>query len=486
MANDLFYLGADPRDPRRLFWLPMAERRAHMSAFGGSGAGKSNMLLDVFMQDVMAGRGCALIDPKGDLFNDVLAAMAAIPEEQLPALARDLVIIDPADPASRTAFNPLEVSPQMPASRQRQEVLSVFRKVWRLDNTQTPRLGLVLRRAVQLAMENDLTLCHLQRILTDDTFRANLLARSQDEALRTFWQYEFPESRSAQTQWTASTLTRLESFLDDPALRRFVGQPKSSFDFREIMDNSRVCLINLAKGALGEETSYLLGGFLLAKLQLAAESRQQIWPEESRRPFYLFVDEFQNYATRSFEELLAEARGYGLSLVMANQNLAQLDEGLRHAVLSNARIRVAFRLSYDDASVLSPELFRVSGERKKETRWETVRLSRNIYLPVPEPVYYSAGEEQRQNREALHYLGDRMMRVHLAGEYQPRLLRSVEIPRAQLAALRDKAARLKDLVGAAQALPAPSPPLVQAARPGRSTYEWAGRALPASSSRPQR
>jgi len=477
MSNDLFYLGADPNNPRRLFWLDVRERRAHMAVVGGSGSGKSNLLLDLFGQDVMAGRGCCLIDPKGDLFHDVLAAITAIPEEKWPALARELVVIDPSDPQSPVAFNPLEVSPHGSASRQRQDMVSVFRKIWHLDDAQTPRLGLVLRRSIQLAMENGLTLCDLQRILTDNAFRFGLVQRSRDDSLRTFWEHEFPESASAQMQWSASTLTRLESLLDDPAIRRFLGQPRSSFDFREIMDQSKVCLINLAKGALGEETAHLLGGFLLGKLQLAAESRQEIWPEEARRPFYLYVDEFQNYATSSFEELLAEARGYGLSLVMANQHLAQLDPGLRHAILSNARIRVAFRVNYEDATILAREFFRFAGDRVKDKELAWVKLGRGMAIPVGYKYdYYSSSDEGRQNREALHYLPDRLLWVHLQGEPSPVRLRSVDMPRAQLAASRDRVARFKELVNQVQRVPAldAPAPAVAAPSPGR-TYEWVGR-----------
>jgi hypothetical protein len=134
------------------------------------------------------------------------------------------------------------------------------------------------------------------------------------------------------------------------------------------MDEGKVLLVNLAKGRVGEETSHLLGGFLMAKLQLAAESRQNIWPPERRRRFYLYVDEFQNYQTSSLPELLAEARGYGLSLVMAHQNLAQLDAELREAIMGNARIRACFRVSYEDAELMTREMFRIRGDRVKRPR----------------------------------------------------------------------------------------------------------------------
>jgi hypothetical protein len=475
MNNNAFYLGADPKNPRRLLWLDIHERRAHMAVVGATGTGKSHLVVDLLGQDIVAGRGCGLIDAKGDTADDVLAALAAMPEENWPALARDLVVIDPADPNCRAFFNPLEVRPYGSPSRQVTDTVSIIKKIFGVDDTQAPRLGLVLRRSLQLAMDHQLTLCDLPRILTDGEFRARLVQRSEDEALRRFWELEFPDSPSAQAAWTASSLVRLETLLDDPAIRRFLGQPRSSFDFRGMMDEGKVVIINLSKGRLGQESAYLLGGFLMVALQLAAESRQQIFPAEARRPWYLYIDEAQNYVnTRAFEELLTEARGYGLSLTLANQHLAQLEEGFRKAILGNARIRVAFRVSLDDASVLAPEFFRVTGQRQKETRWDTVRLGRGVYLPVPEPVYFSPSDEMRQNREALHYLPDRLMWVHLAGPSAPRVLRTVDIPRDRLAAAREKVPRLKELVAELQALPAPS--ATQRAElppPTRGTYEWA-------------
>lgn len=472
--REYFYLGTDPRDRRSLFWLDLREGASHIAIWGSSGAGKSHGILDMVGQHAMAGRGLGLIDPKGDTFQDVLAALAATPDEGWRRLADDLIIIDPADPACTTSFNPLEVASYASPSRVRAEVVTIFRMVWKLDEAQAPRLGLVIRRSVQLAMENSMTLCELPRLLTDGDLRSRLVDRSADESLRIFWTREFPNSPAAQAQWTASTLTRLETLLDDPAVRRLVGRPKSSFDFRKAMDEGKIVLINLAKGRLGQESAYLLGGFLLTAFQLAAESRQEIFPPESRRMFYLFVDEFQNFATQSFQELLAESRGYGLSLVMANQHLAQLDESLRQAILSNARIRIAFRLSNHDAAVVAPEFWRFDGKRVKETKWDTLRLGR-LQIPIPEAVYASAGDETRANREALHLLPDRHMYVHVQGDASPVLLRTVDMPRDQLAATRDRIPELK-------ALAYPAPDFTQEAsvqrsapRSDRKSYEWAGR-----------
>jgi hypothetical protein len=474
MSNDRFYLGADPNNPCRRFWLDMHERRAHVAIVGATGTGKSHLLVDLIGQDVASGRGCGLVDAKGDTADAALAAMAAMPEEKWPTLVPDLVIIDPADPNCRAFFNPLEVRPYGSPSRQCQDMVSVIKKVFGVDDTQAPRLGLVLRRSLQLAMDHQLTLCDVPRILTDGEFRGRLVQRSEDEALRRFWEFEFPDTPSAQAAWTASSLVRLETLLDDPAIRRFLGQPRSSFDFRRLMDEGKVAIISLSKGRLGQESAYLLGGFLMVALQLAAESRQEIFPPEARRPWYLYIDEAQNYVnTRAFQELLTEARGYGLALTLANQHLAQLEEGFRKAILGNVRIRVAFRIGSDDAAVLSQDFWRFQGDRVKETRWDTVRLGRGVYLPFPEPVYFSPSDEVRQNREALHYLPDRLMWVHLASRPAPYLLRTVEIPRDRLAAARGKVPRLKELVAEAHGAPALSTgQRAELPSPQRQTYEW--------------
>jgi len=413
MSKDAFYLGRESYSGE-LFWIPDSHRAVHSYVVGASGAGKSELLLDWFMQDFVAGRGCCLIDPKGDLFQDVLAALATIPAKEWPAVARHVVIIDPSDEEWVVGFNPLQVLSNAPVTRQRHEVISAFRKVWRIDETRTPRMELVLRRALQVLMANGLTLVQMQRLLVDTAYRESLVNRCTEEDVRTFWLKEFPKSETAQQQWVSSLLTRLETFLDDTNLQLMLGQRSSSFDFRRAMDEQKVVLINLSKGRLGQETSHLLGGFLLAKLQLAGESRQDVWPPEARLPFYVYVDEFQNYATDSFQEMLAEARGYGVRLVMAHQNVSQLDESLRASILANARIRLAFRLSYDDSATLARELFFVTGQRVKETRWQSARIGK-LAIPYPEPVYFSTGEEMRQNVEELHHLPDRVFWLNIAG-----------------------------------------------------------------------
>lgn len=470
-----FNLGADPSNTEHLLWLPIEERQRHVAVIGASGAGKSQFLLDLIVGDITAGRGLVVIDPKGDLIEDVIAALALIDEAHWPELARDMVIIDPADPACTARFNPLEVPEGGSAARQRQDLVSTWRRVFDVDDTKAARMMLVIRRAFALAMEQGLTLPDIPHILVDEHVRERLLQRSSDPEVKRFFEAEFPASKAAQQQWTASTLTRLEVLLDDPAVRRFLSSPQSSFDFRHVMDQGRVCLISTAKGRLGQESSGLLSGLLLSRLQLAAESRAAM-PSAGRRPFYIYIDEFANFATESFVDLLAEARGYGVSLVLAHQHLAQLPDSLRHAIMTNARIRIAFRCSYDDASMLSREMWRVSGSRVKSERWAFASIGR-LPIPYKEYDFYSTGDESRQNRELLHYLDDRMMVVHLAGEPAPYLLRTVDMPVHEIEAARGRARRLKDLVYARhtpieQASPMGLPAHTQAV--ATPSFEWAG------------
>jgi len=470
-------LGVDPQDPRMHFRIPVREFGQHCMVIGASGSGKSQFVIHLIGQMIVSGAGVCLIDPKGDTADDLIAALSAMPDGSWPGLARDLVIIDPADPACTARFNPLEPKPYGSPSRQRADTVNIMKKLFGLDDTKAPRLGLVLRRALHLAAENGLPLTVLPRLLTDSEYRGELLSRTDDEALIRFWTREFPDQPSAQLAWTASSLVRLETFLDDPAIRRFLGQPRSSFDFRRIMDEGKVAIIALSKGRLGQDSAHMLGGFLTVAIQIAAESRQEIHPAEARRPWYLAVEEAQNYVnTRAFGELLAESRGYGLALTFVNQHLGQLDEGFRTALLTNTRVRVAFRSSTEDSTLLAREFFRITGQRVESRELDWIRIGR-ASIPIGfKENYFSVGEEARQNHQALHYARDRLAWVHLAGEPAPVQLQTVTIPRQHIAASRERAAALKSLVYATQAREQPTLPTARVALPERSSssYEWAG------------
>ncbi len=313
-------------------------------------------------------------------------------------------------------------------------------------------MDLLLRRTIHLLMEAGLTLADMPRVLSDEDMRMRLLTRTQDPTLISFWLHEFPDAPALRQQWVAPVLTRIGSFLDDPSIRQMMGRRGGTVNFRKVMDRGDgILLVNLAKSRLGEESSRLLGGFLMAKLQLAAESRISIWPPERRHRFYCYIDEFQNYQTSTLPELLAEARGYGLSMVMAHQNLAQLDAELREAIMGNARIRACFRVSYDDAELMTREMFPIRGDRVKEREMAWIKIGK-----VPLPIgfnykYFSASEEARQNREALHGLPDRRFWLQLADSGAIVELRTAEMPRVDRRRAEQRIARFKEGLGPGRA-----------------------------------
>ena len=474
---DIFFLGANPDNSDEQMYVEQKARAVHAYVVGASGAGKSKMLLDWILQDVMAGRGCCVIDPKGDLVWDVLAAIASLDEAWWPSLAARVSLVDPSDARASVTVDPLEVRHGTSPSRQRQEVFSIFRKIWGLDDARTPRMDLVLKRTLQLLIDGRLTLADMPRVLTDEAFRERALAAAQDPGLSAFWHGEFPKSEAQRFQWVSGLLTRIEGFLDDPALRTMFGASGGGIDFRHAMDAGQVVLVNLSKGRVGEESGHLLGGFVTAMIQLAAESRQNVWPPERRRRFHIYCDEFHGYmVSSSLREMLAEARGYGVSLTIAHQNLSQLDRELLDSILANTRIRACFRVNHQDAETLSRELFHVRGDRVKAKELRFITIGK---VPVPigfDYSYYSHAEESRQNRDALHRLPDRIFWVHLADTNESMRLRTVHVPSFDRATAEERIARFKALLQrtappsvrpATRSLPRISDPR----RPGR--YEWA-------------
>src|SRR3990170_7328828 len=281
MTNDYFYLGAAPDNPERLFVFPISTAQRHGVITGRTGGGKTGLIDDLCGQFIAAVRGFTVMDCKGDLADDVVAMLAMTPEEGWPELARDVVLVDPSDRLCTATFNPLEVPPYTTPARQRQDVRAILRRLWGIDDAQTARMVLVLRKTMQLLMFHQLTIVEAPRVLTDQTFRERLVQSCDDAQLRRFWLHEFPEGTTNQLAWTQSSLIRLESLVDDPNVCAFLGQPRSSLNFREIMDQGKICIVSLGRGKLGHESANLIAGLLLVHLQLAAESRQRL-PQDQR------------------------------------------------------------------------------------------------------------------------------------------------------------------------------------------------------------
>jgi hypothetical protein len=342
------------RDIRRRFGIKQKNRRGHMYVVGKTGTGKSTLLETLAAHDIEAGYGLAVIDPHGDLAEAILDSVPA-------ARIRDVVYFSPADMEYPVAFNPLE---QVAVDRRHlvaSGIIATLKNVW--SDSWGPRLEHILRNAVLTLLENPgSTLVDVPRLLTDEGFRALAVGRVTHPQVRAFWLFEFAKySAWMKSEAVSPILNKVGQFLTSIPLRNIVGQSRSALNFRAIMDDGKIFVANLAKGLIGADNCSLLGASLVTQIQLAAYSRADI-PEGRRRPFYLYVDEFHDFLTLSFADILSGSRKYGLNLVLAHQHLAQLDEKVRAAVLGNVGTVISFRVGVEDAELLAKEFSPVFGE----------------------------------------------------------------------------------------------------------------------------
>ncbi|MEX1248671.1 MAG: hypothetical protein WEA61_09325 [Anaerolineales bacterium] len=333
--------------------LSERQRSMHTYVIGQSGMGKSKALETWVIQDVLAGRGVGVIDPHGDLFNHLIAWLAKHPE-----FWRKVILIDPTDPTWSIGFNPLEATDHTSSQRLALFMTDVCIKLWKLEVSSAPRLVWLLTNTL-LALSNlGLTLSDLPRFLADRDFRSEQLSHITLPNVRGYFEHEFPRSENGAQQWIAPVLNKLGALLFDPDVSlMFSG--KSTVDFRHVIDNQMIMLVNLPKGILSEGLSSLIAALLVALIQKAALSRADT---PYRSPFYLYLDEFQHYTTDNITDILSESRKYRLSLTLAHQYLEQLPTEIRHAVLNTAGSLVSFRVGYDDARVLAKEIFLSSHE----------------------------------------------------------------------------------------------------------------------------
>lgn len=390
------------------FWINREERARHVYVLGASGAGKTKALESWIRQDLVEGRGVGVLDLHGDLTHSLLAYLTT----SSAGRSRRLFLLDPSARAGAPGFNPLEVPPGVEPFGQMLELLGVFKKIW--AEFWGPRMEEILRNSLLALMEERLTLLELQPFLTDREFRLRVVGKLQNPGVREFWLARFERlSKQAQAAYVEPVLNKAGAFTSDPYLRALLGQEKSTINLRRIMDRGDVLLVNLAKGQL-KENALLLGALLVTKLQLAALSRSLL-PEGRRRPFHLYIDEFQNFATDTFGEILAEARKYGLSLTVAHQHLDQLPSDLKAALLGNVLTEIVFQVSLKDAKALAPELSYAYREPVERTliglpnRQAIVRRKSDSTLGLPwlmttfplEPTKASADEIRRVKAEAL-------------------------------------------------------------------------------------
>jgi type IV secretory pathway TraG/TraD family ATPase VirD4 len=301
--------------------------------------GKTTLLLGQIYGDILRGEGVGLCDPHGDLADSVLRL---IPRHR----TNDVVIFDAADPTHAIAFNPL-ACPDL--SRIDQVTSAAVSALKKLHDSWGPRLENLLRNAVHATVEQQGTLLTLLRLLTDDAFRERLVPRITDEVVRAFWQQEFASwTRPYRIEAVAAITNKIQPFLTNTSVRAIVSQADRSLNIRRLMDDGKILIANLSKGKIGEDNSALLGAFLVTAIQQAAMTRADV-PEESRRDFYLYIDEFQNFVTTSFETILSEARKYRLNLTVSHQYRAQLTDTTAAAIAGNVGTIVSFAVGSDDA-----------------------------------------------------------------------------------------------------------------------------------------
>ncbi len=340
------------RGQRKTFGIKTDDRRRHLYAIGKTGMGKSTLLLNMIYSDVMAGRGVGVIDPHGDLIEAILRF---IPSER----TNDVVLFDPADREYPLSFNMLSAphSDQYPLVVS--GLMSVFTKLW--PDVWSGRMEHILRNALLALIEGQgNSMLGILRMFSDDHFRTKIVTHTQDRLVRSFWEDEYAQwSEKYRTEAIAAIQNKIGQLLSVPIIRNIVGQVTSKLSIREAMDTGKIVLVNLSKGNIGEDNSAFLGSMLVTKFQLDAMSRADI-QESQRKDFFLYVDEFQNFATESFATILSEARKYRLSLTLAHQYVGQLLIGdkstaLRDAVFGNVGSMVSFQIGSEDAELFSEQ-----------------------------------------------------------------------------------------------------------------------------------
>lgn len=339
------------RSERRPVFITDDDRRRHIYIIGQTGTGKSNLLVNMAISDIQRGKGVAIIDPHGDLID---AITGLIPQERL----EDVIVFNPGDLEKPLGLNMLEYDLNRPEEKTFivNEMQSIFNKLFTAE-TMGPMFEQYMRNALLLLMEDaanePATLVDVPRLFTDSSFREKKLSRCQNPVVKDFWEREavMVGGEASLQNITPYITSKFSNFIANDYVRPIISQPKSAFRFREVMDQGKIILVNLSKGRIGDINASLLGMIIVGKLLMAALSRVDI-PEEQRKDFNLFIDEFQNFTTDSIAVILSEARKYHLSLVIAHQFIAQLEDKIREAVFGNVGSMMAFRIGAKDAEEL--------------------------------------------------------------------------------------------------------------------------------------
>jgi hypothetical protein len=335
------------RGQRRRFGIKLDDRRRHMYLVGKTGMGKSTVMERMIVNDMVAGHGVALVDPHGDLVEKMLDY---VPNSRV----NDIVYINPSDYEYPIGFNVLEAVDVTQRHLVASGLMGVFTKIW--EGVWSARMEYILNNTILALLEYPgSTMLGIARMLVDARYRTRVLTKVTDPIVKGFWVDEFANYNDKfRNEAVAPIQNKVGQFLSSAIIRNIVGQPKSTIDLRDIMDGKKILLLNLAKGRIGEDNSSLLGAMMITRLQLAAMSRVDT-PETQRSDFFLYVDEFQNFATESFAGILSEARKYRLDLIIAHQYIEQLSEEVAPAVFGNVGTIMAFRVGGEDAEFLEKE-----------------------------------------------------------------------------------------------------------------------------------
>jgi CxxC-x17-CxxC domain-containing protein len=365
------------RNQRKRFGIKTDDRRRHVYVVGKTGMGKTEMVLNMAIQDIQAGRGLGFIDPHGEAAERLLDF---VPSKRI----NDVIYFNPSDLDYPIAFNVMEQVSSEYRHLVASGLMGVFKKIW--PDVWSARMEYILNNAILALLESQgTTLLGVNRMLADLEYRKKIVERITDPVVKSFWVNEFARyTQRYEVEATAAIQNKVGQFISNPLIRNIIGQVQSSIDMRKVMDEGKILIANISKGKIGEDNSRLLGALVITKLQLAAMSRVDVL-EEKRRDFYLYVDEFQNFATDAFINILSEARKYRLSLILANQYLGQLEEmtptgksaKVRDAIFGNVGTIVCFRVGAEDAEFLENEFL------PELTMNDLVNLPKyNIYLKL--------------------------------------------------------------------------------------------------------
>jgi len=370
MNNKTVFFGLTSfRNQKQKFGIKQDDRRRHFYTIGKTGMGKSNLMENMAIQDIQNGHGVAYVDPHGEGAEKLLDF---IPKERI----KDVVFFNPADLDFPIAFNVMEKVDFRYRHLVAGGLMGVFKKVW--PDVWSARMEYILNNSILALLEYpDSTLLGINRMLSDPDYRAKVVEKVMDPIVRSFWVTEYARyTQRYEIEATAAIQNKVGQFVSNALIRNVIGQTKSTINMRKIMDEGKILILDLSKGRIGEDNSRLLGALLITKLQLAAMSRVDI-PEEDRKDFYLYVDEFQNFATESFANILSEARKYRLNLIVGHQYITQMDEIVRDAVFGNVGTLAVFRVGAEDAEFLEKEF------SPEFTAEDLVNLPKyNIYLKL--------------------------------------------------------------------------------------------------------